>query len=697
MKFQKIISFYPKLLFAAIVILSAVCSCSDDVDESNLYAFKSQMISGYLQSNPEFSNYCDLLRRVKLNKKASTSVLDMLSTRGNYTCFAPTNEEVQAYVDSLMETPNYPLSELNDSIVSLIVKNSIINNKDESAYTTAMFSIGTLTYQNMNERYVTIDIDTLNGKASYIINSTSRISTPDIELGNGVLHVMNHVVSASMAFLPSLMESASNLHIFSRLIRETGWDKEMEQYLDADYEEDHPETGKPTWPQKGESNRPCPEHRKQGFTAFVEPDSIFEQKWGIKIQLSEQGTISNWNEIKRIIEEKCNGMSIYKSQSEANGSPTAWTDPNNVVNQFVAYHIIPQSMTSSILVCHWSELGFSYKSPERLTLNVTENYITIGNERRLLRITEGAVTEGKRINRYSTYNADTYDEETVTDKGLLISVTNGKENNNALNGFYYPIDDILEYSEHTRDDILNDRLRFDVQAIVPEASSNGFRDPQEAFYYSIPSNYLKSTFSHISNESWITAKNEMGAGGGPQGWRDYFSSVIQFLGQYDFTMLLPPVPYTGTYEFRWGLSNNESRSMAQLYFGTDPDNLPAIGVPLDMRLIASSPAIGWKQDGTDWDLNYENDRVMRTHGYMKGPKLYGQASAGGTTTNVRNYGGSGQTCFRYIVYRGKLEAGKKYYMRAKSVLSNEYAQFHIDYLELVPKSIWGGTKAEDIW
>lgn len=685
------------VLVTALLSLCFASSCNDNVDDSNLYVFKSQMVSDYLKSNTEFENYCALLSRVKLNSKANTSILDMLSTRGNYTVFAPTNEEVQVYVDSIMDQANYPLEELSDSLVEIIVKNSIIDNGSDEAYTTNMFSIGTLTDQNMNERYVTVDIDTLNGKASYIINTNSRISVPDVELGNGVLHVMNHVVTASMSFVPSLMETATNMHVFSRLLRETGWDKELEAYLDAEYEADHPEEGKGTWPQKGEANRPTPDHRKYGFTVFCEPDSLLESKWGFTVELSESGAISNWDQIKQIIEDKCQAMEIYASTSQENGNPSDWTDSHNVVNQFVAYHILPQTLTSGTLVCHWSELGYSYKNTDKLTLNVTENYMTIGPERRLLRITEGATTDGRRINRYSTYDSDSYDEVTVTDPGLLISLSNGSNNNNALNGFYYPIDGILEYSAHTQNDILNDRLRFDVQAIVPEASTNGFRNPQDAFYYSIPNSYCRSTFINVTDESWMTAKNEMGAGGGPQGWRDYFSSVFQFLGQYDFTMLIPPVPYTGTYEFRWGLSNNESRGMAQLYFGTDPDNLPALGLPLDMRARADNPLIGWEADTDDEEHNLENDKAMRTHNYMKGPKFWGQASANGVTTNVRNYGGGTQTCFRYIVYRGTLEAGKKYYMRAKSVFGNELGQFHIDYLELVPKYIWGGTQAENIW
>ena len=172
--------------------------CSDKVDDSNLYVFKGDMVSTFLTRNSEsFSKYIELAGRVHLSNKSQSTVMDLLSTRGNYTCFAPNNDALQAYVDSIMDTPNYPIEQLDDSIASFIIKNSIIDTGDDKAYETDDFVEGALTYQNLNDRYVTVTFDTINGRASFIINSDSRIVDSDNECENGYVQVVDKVVSLS--------------------------------------------------------------------------------------------------------------------------------------------------------------------------------------------------------------------------------------------------------------------------------------------------------------------------------------------------------------------------------------------------------------------------------------------------------------------------------------------------------------------
>lgn len=689
------------VLSAVVVSGSAFVSCSDDIDDSNLYSFTGDVVTSYLDKNEEFSEYVQLLKRTKLSTKATTTLYDLLSTRGNYTCFAPTNDAVHAYVDSIMGEQNYPLDQLNDSIAELIAKNSVIDTDDDEALETNMFVEGALSYTNMNDRYVTVDFDTLSGQVSYIINSSARIIVPDIEVENGYVHVVDAVVASSMAALPSLMETIPNLRVFTRLLQETGWADKMQDYLDLDYEFNHPETGKPTW--STQANIHTPDHRKQGYTCFVETDSLFQTKWGITPVVAENGEITNWDDIKRVIEEKCGQMELYAETSTANGSPTDWTNENNVVNQFVAYHLLDQSVPYNLLVVHYNEMYYSFRNSSRLTLNITENYETMGVGRRILRITEGPTTDGKRINRCSSYDPDTYNELTVSSPGLSISAENSDGDTrytySALNGFYYPIDDILEYSKYVRDVVCNDRMRWDIQHWTKELASNDMLNPMVGSYYSIPNNYIDA-FLNVSDETWIVYKNEMSEGG-TASWRDYMGNEYQVLGQYDITMLLPPVPYDGTYEIRFGMSTNEHRGMAQVYIGDNPENLPAVGLPIDLRLYTNNPQIGWLEDDEDDPtVAIENDRALRNRGYMKAPKIFGPANANGVSESARSIGSSTTTrnsALRKILWTGDLKAGKKYYVRFKSVLSTTQGQFFTDYWELVPKSIYAGAVAEDIW
>ena len=692
MKIAKIL----KTAAMAFVGLVAFSACSDEVDESNLYIFKGQMVSTFLNENSDrFSDYISLAKRTRLSKRSTSTVMELLATRGNYTCFIPTNEVLQSYVDSIMNQKDYPIADVSDSIAEMVVKNSIIDTDMEEGYESTSFTEGALGYKNMNDRYVTISFDTINGKAVVVVNSESRLVEPDNECENGYVHIVDKVVAMSNDEISQLISQADNCKIFSRLLQETGWAKKLDEYRDEDYEENHPEYGNAIGSTGGNVDQyKCPSHRYLGYTVFVEPDSVFEQEWGIKIQISSFGQIENWDEVKQKIEEQCKGIDLYRQTANAAGNPEEWSNEDNEVNQFVAYHLYEDMIPFDLLVIHMNEWGYSYKNTNKLAANVTRNYESMGKQHRLFRITEGESTDGKRMNRWSSYDEDTYNEITVYDQGGLVQSTNGGNANNALNGFYYPIDRIMKYDTHQRDYVLNDRLRFDMTDYMTESGANGFGNPHRSLdYFNVPNGYMRKVY-HITDESWQIVFNEVS----PNSWVDVNSNEILILGQYDVTFKLPPVPVDGTYEFRWGLSNASWRGMTQIYFGTDPDNLPAMGVPLDMRADYSSPSIGWeKDDPNDQQAARDNDKAMRNHGYMKGPKLYGLLSASGVSTSFRDGNGSNMLSMRYIIYRGTMRADKTYYVRFKNVLTNPYGQLFCDYFEYVPRSIYNGDKAESIW
>ena len=87
-------------------------------------------------------------------------------------------------------------------------------------------------------------------------------------------------------------------------------------------------------------------------------------------------------------------------------------------------------------------------------------------------------------------------------------------------------------------------------------------------------------------------------------------------------MKLPPVPFSGTYELRYGISANGNRGMAQIYIGTNPSNLPPQGIPLDLRIEGRSTYLNWKADkdlGSDEEID-AHDKALRNLTYMKAPK-----------------------------------------------------------------------------
>ena len=73
-------------------------SCKEEIDESNLYTFTGETIEDYLTNRSDrFSSFNYILGRIGYDK--------ILSAYGTYTCFAPTNEAVEVYLDSLYDDP----------------------------------------------------------------------------------------------------------------------------------------------------------------------------------------------------------------------------------------------------------------------------------------------------------------------------------------------------------------------------------------------------------------------------------------------------------------------------------------------------------------------------------------------------------------------------------------------------------------
>ena len=347
-------------------------------------------------------------------------------------------------------------------------------------------------------------------------------------------------------------------------------------------------------------------------------------------------------------------------------------------------------MAYNKLVIHYNEVGYAYTNPSKLGIDKMQYWETMGKYPRLLKMTEGQQTDGKRINRYvSEYDWDTYDEITVPRPGILVSPNNGVRDIQSLNGFYYPISDVLWYDDDVPSKVLNERIRFDVLAIQPELMTNGMRALPNSNYYHIYSGYCEGiTFTDETDLTLMMVY-------GNSGCRAYEQDEPQFEGDYDVTFRLPRVPNEGTYELRVAVANGSARGMMQIYVGTNKNNLSAIGLPLDMRYSETSENIGWFKDTDDKAENQRLERNMRNHDVMKGTNCYGSISSAGTV------GGRNDVFYlhklRHIIYRGHVDPSQTYYVRFKNVLTNPAANFDIDYIEWVPKNVYAGVNAEDYW
>ncbi len=671
-----------KVLIAFALLAGAVgfVGCQDKVDESDIYTFKGQLMSDCLDQTENLSKFSYLTKRVRLSDMSESTVHDLLSARGNFTCFAPTDDAIQAYLDSLYNTNDFDITLTPDSTAEYIVNNCLIDHDNSDALLSTSFEEGTLETQSFAGRFVTINFDTLDG-GTYV-DKYSRIINRDIEVENGIVHLVNKVVAPTTSNLGALIEATPYLQVFANLLKVTGYDEVLaSSFRDMDYEKNHPETGLGTPTETGDKQVPCPDHRDLGYTVFVEVDSLFEKKFGFKVEKSENGRVSNWSEILSIIENKC-------KEYYPDATSDDYKSDDNAVRQFVGYHIVDRAIPYNLINVHYNEYGFGYRHTENLSIDTWCYYPTLAKNR-IMKIMEGKQINGKRINRYvSERDPKSYQEVTVPRQGILL---NNYGENSALNGYFYTINDILVYDDDVPNKVLNERMRYDICDLLPEQMTSGFRRITEGNSLkglNIPNGYFENmTFTSESRVVYLSGYSLT--------WENYQGDEYNIVGQYDVTLKLPHVPYYGTYEIRLGLQNTVSRGMCQVYFGTNKNNLEATGLPIDMRIYTNHDLTGFEKDDSegDEDVNTETEKRMRLKGYMKAPKYYGSASTSAVTKNCRD----NERVFRGIIYTGTLDPNETYYMRFKSVLENTSTQLYLDYLEICPKSVYSGAVEEDKW
>lgn len=698
------------LVLACIAIV--VTSCTENIDTSARYVFKEQTIIDYLQKHEQYSEYLNIIGTVKASDMSETTILQLLSARGNYTVFAPTNDAIQIFLQDLTDKGiisapdwnSFPNQHCLDSIYSVIAYNSVIDGGDETTYEVGSFPTtqdAEIPMANMYDRKLTVhwgdDADSvlINGSP---IDENNR----NIPATNGVIHAVSKVVAPSNNTMGHLLTDhltgrKEGFHVAARLVEAVGLLDSLKVWRDEVYEDLYKKgTVKMSITSNTDGSSQVfysPEHRYIGFTYFAETDSFWVDAIG---KPAMDITISD-------IVEYLTANGIY---------PDAVNDDNyksekNLLNQFVTYHLLPMSLSTDRLVLHYNENGYNNNTGKR-TVAISENYTTMG-KRRLLQLFESKESDGVYINRYphldngrsGTYHETSCDPE---DEGIKVGSPDLSEENNVRNGIIYPIDKLLVYDDNTRSNMQSNRIRWDVTAMWPEFMTNSIRcseitDERHKCVY-IPSD---GAYKYLNDVSISEETNFLYWTGRGNGWQNMQGDEMSIRGLTDCTMTLPPVPKRGTYELRYAIQcGGNMRGMVQFYWGTDPERLAAVGIPMDLRqgayyLNTSKGSvksdIGYADDTDDEDYNAEIDKRLRNNGFMKGCQQYA-AGGPGTQTMMRK----SDICIRRILLRKTMDPDKTYYIRFKTVMDDPTRYFYMDYLEYAAKEVYDNPETpEDIW
>lgn len=713
-----------KLFFSLTALLLMVCACSEQIDTSSRYVFQYHTIASYLESHPVYSGYVDLLKKVKINPyKETSTVYQLLTARGNYTVFAITNDAIDAYLQDLVEEglitepswESFTDSVKLDSIRGVIVRNSVIDgfDREDQRYSIDQTDKNTeLALPTLSDHRLTIN-DSKNSPDSFFVNKICPIDpvNHDIPVINGYIHQLHKVIApkdeSCARYLQNILDNRTDGYLMmARVIQACGLLDMLAMVIDDVYEQKYlrgeipdmkdyqAKSGGDKSATPGDPDAHAPEHRKYGYTIFAEPDEYWRSQGVDPAAPDALQQLINWIQKNK----------MYFSEDE-NKTDENYSSPEHILYRWVTYHILPMRIPANKLVYHCNEMGYSVARPLTYTLPVYEWYCTVGKGiRRLLKIYESKESEGVYLNRFPVI------DNALTGTGFEISCEANKSGilvdresdktvvNDIVNACIYPLAGPLAYTDAVRDELAKERIRFDLFAMFPEAITNNLRraDSSEGKYQHV---YVPQdpTYKYFDNCSILNEETHfIHYNGYRTDWPNYCQDEDKVFGKYDIMFTLPPVPKRGTYELRYKVLATAARGITQVYFGSDPGNLPAAGIPVNM---AEGIAITYAGEGGSWgDLTdngrdeddiIEIDHKLRNHGLMKaGRHEYGEGKTARDDERQK----------RHILVRQTLDPKNTYYIRFKSVLDTDKKELYLDYFEWCPKEIYDNpSKPEDVW
>ena len=734
---KRINHYFTQVAAVVAVAVSALSltSCNDDIAVDDLYTYKAEMLSDWLRNNEDFSEFAAIVERA--------GKMDLFSTYGTYTCFAPTNAAVREYLqsrglssvsqlsvedcDTLACTAvldrMYFTTELGEELAQ--AADDASSNVEKTAWMASTNLLGR--YLSIEAIPITVEQEQWDGTiqeveaTTYRINKTGTIiyALQNDSVENGVVHPVDGLVASSSETLPVLLKNDPNISIFNLCLEMTGLTQTMYRTKDASYDpyywRDEKKLEREEGYFSGAQRDYChvPQERRFGFTAFFVPDSILahysqyaeETKWVDGVGWNRD--ITSWEDLYDyacFVYPEGAGSSYYGKDAEA------LKDPRNPLYKLIAYHLLNRKGMYNKLYTNCS----IYHS----LVNSTEWYSTMSPLSTLkVEHISALVNRYRGDSRPNTlYLNRMYDpaRPALTHRGAIVSpsVASGLTQE-AINGVYYYIDRIIDYGKETHRTVFNARMRMDLYTLFPEFMNNDLRttithgagipteDPNApAKNYIFPPGYLDNV--ELSEDGDFFLQNCRNC------FWSYEGDELNLRSDndsYDITFNLPSVP-SGQYQIRLGFCAMANRGIAQFYV----DNIPQ-GIPLDMRntddAIFAQRIGGWVSiPGTGTPTGTQKARIdqskkdMHNLGWYHAPRSTRYSWTSGNHQSqvlddlqlrTDNSGAASEAArnVRKVLFEGYLDGAKQHTMRIRSVMAIGGAELMLDYIEIVPKSVYG--------
>jgi hypothetical protein len=720
MKIMKLKDRIFSLLALVMLTTPMLTSCSDEPEDEYYYSFTGEMMSDYLKSRSQYSDFTSIVEKAGL--------MDLLASYGHYTCFLPDNSAVQVYLKSHNIGS---IAELSPEQCDTIARTHLTSDK---GYTTYDIGGGVT---NMNKRFIQAQdtIDT-NGQTVIMLNSSAIIpfETQNDSVENGIVQPITAMLESSTSMVPELMKKNPRLVLYTYALEKTGLADTMmkyndEKYVQSDFQYKY-KSGSEPW-----EIAIAPVEKRYGFTVFAVPDDVLLSKGYITTDPKadkDQALQELWALAKSIYDP------MFPADAGRTFDMSKLNEPEDPLYKFMAYQALPRSMEKPEYLTVRDDLGIF-----TTIMNPTEWYETM-LQYTLMKVEKYTVnmsgygSSAKLNDHYVNRRFEKLGSTLISVEGVHVDYqVEAGYDNNAMNGFYFYVDDIIKYDSEVRDVVHNARMRVDMSALFPEMMTNGHRmngdyqkhqrdaildkDPSVGYNYYYPNGYLDGVT--MSGDGYFVYRHPR------SGYWSYSGDEMIVQGNFDVSFRILPVPVTGTYQVRLGYAAMAGvRTIAQFYFGDSPEPKEPYGVPVDMDVQMNNAdmlgenftlkytdaegntvegytavrSAAYNDDGSVKDEDAQtvltNDqKALKNKGFYRG--AFGCGCGTGAQKDKTHFAAIPQT-FRIVLCTVKLEAGKYYYVRIRKAtkLVRGNNECMLDYIEVVPKSVYGvsdGDMRED--
>ena len=273
------------VILSLIIVLFAGFSCKDEPVAAGFEDQEQMTIYDYIAANPDqFSDFMKILEKGGVDK-----TLSAYNPHGvGYSLFLPDNDAVEKFIE---ESDQFSSLDdlLNDAeYVSVLSRyhavNMSINSND--------FPFGALPAQTLSNDYLTVSFVIETDTSYYKINNQAAVIKPNIELSNGIIHLIGSMLSPITYTTYDWLSQNQGYSIFKAAVDVTG----LQGMFDINT--------------KDEVTKPRP------FTLLIEHDSIFSR-----------GGIHSLQDLENRISP---GNSNY-------------ADPSNPLYNYILYHMLTEN------------------------------------------------------------------------------------------------------------------------------------------------------------------------------------------------------------------------------------------------------------------------------------------------------------------------------------------------------------------